>query len=361
VSGGHAYAGLAAILGLDFVSWVGIAAAVSFSLIVVRVIRRRRRAARAEAATAAKLGLAPAPSAFAALMKGLEKTRARLGQALRRALGRELGQEAIDELEQAMLEADMGVAATQALLDDLNRAYRSKEARTTDELLKLLQRDLVRELSAKGNTLAKAASGPTVILVVGVNGVGKTTSIAKLTRLLREQGAKVLLCAGDTFRAAAVEQLGIWAERVGAPIVKGATGADPASVVHDAVEAALARGVDYLIVDTAGRLHTAKNLMSELGKIKRVIQKKIPEGPHEVLMVLDATLGQNAIQQAKTFQEVTDVSGLFLAKLDGTAKGGVVIAIHRELGIPVKFVGLGEKPEDIQPFDADKFVEALLA
>ncbi|MFC1707745.1 signal recognition particle-docking protein FtsY [Planctomycetota bacterium] len=295
------------------------------------------------------------------LVGGLSKTRARLGLAIRRALGQELTESAVEELEVAMLEADMGVAVTTALLEDLRTAYREKKAEKPEELLSYLQHDLHQSLKKRGNSLAKAPSGPTVVLVVGVNGVGKTTSIAKLALLLKTQGKKVLLCAADTFRAAAVEQLTIWAERTGVRIVKGATGADPASVAHDAAEACIARNVDYLIVDTAGRLHTAKNLMAELAKIKRVLKKKIPKAPHEVLLVLDATLGQNAIAQARTFQEVTDVTGLFLAKLDGTAKGGVIVAIDKELEIPVKFVGLGEQPEDVQPFDAERFVKALFA
>jgi len=348
-----ATAPLAAWLGLHPALWGG---ALGLVLVLVLLWLRSRRAARFGGAHPTR-----ARSSLSQLMDGLKKTRARLGLSILRALGKEMTEAAIEELETAMLEADMGVAATEDLIDDLKTAFREKKARTAEELLQILKRDLRTKLEAKGTDLRRAPAGPTVILVVGVNGVGKTTSIAKLTRLLRQQGKRVLLCAADTFRAAAVEQLTIWAERTGARIVKGSTGADPAAVVHDGVEAALARDVDYLIVDTAGRLHTAKNLMRELGKIRRVIRKRIPDGPHEVLLVLDATLGQNAIQQARSFGEVTDVTGLFLAKLDGTAKGGVVVAIHRELDIPVKFVGLGEQAEDIQHFDAGRFVEALFA
>jgi len=205
-----------------------------------------------------------------------------------------------------------------------------------------------------------AETGPTVILVAGINGAGKTTSIAKLAWILKNQlGKKVMVCASDTFRAAAVDQLTIWSQRIGVEIVKHKMGADPAAVAYDACEAAKARGFDALIVDTAGRLHTQDNLMRELTKIRDVVAKRIPGAPHEVLLVLDATTGQNAIQQAKNFGAAIGVTGLFLAKLDGTAKGGVVVSIHDQLNIPVKFVGLGETPEDIETFDPQRFVDAL--
>jgi fused signal recognition particle receptor len=264
-------------------------------------------------------------------------------------------------VEEALLAADVGVAATEAVLERVRAAFREGRARTGDAILAELKRDLAERLAGAGNDLREAARPPTVILVVGVNGAGKTTSIAKLTRWLKERGKKVLLAAGDTFRAAAVEQLGVWAERLEVGIVKGETGGDPAAVAFDATEAAIARGVDYLIVDTAGRLHTHQNLMAELSKIKRVIQKRIPDAPHEVILVLDATAGQNALAQAREFTRATDVTGIFLAKLDGTAKGGIVLAIREQFDIPVKFVGLGEKAEDIQPFDGARFVEALFA
>jgi fused signal recognition particle receptor len=295
------------------------------------------------------------------LARGLSKTRDRLGLAIRKALGQEVSDATIEELEAAMLEADMGVDTTGAILEDIRAAYRAGRARTADALLDVLKQDLKQKLEAKGNALRVSAKGPTVVLVVGVNGAGKTTSIAKLTWHLAKSGKKVLLCAGDTFRAAAVEQLRLWSERLGVGIVKGDTGGDPAAVAFDATEAAIARGVDVLIVDTAGRLHTHTNLMQELSKVKRVIQKRIPDAPHETLLVLDATTGQNGIAQARAFLEATDVTGLFLAKLDGTAKGGIVVAIRNELDIPVKFVGLGERPQDIQRFDAARFVEALFA
>jgi len=204
-----------------------------------------------------------------------------------------------------------------------------------------------------------AASGPTVILVCGINGAGKTTSIAKLGQHLQNQGKKVMVAACDTFRAAAVEQLSIWAERIGVQIVKHQMGSDPAAVAFDACDAAINRGIDVLIIDTAGRLHTQEHLMRELGKIRKVIERKIPDAPHEVLLVLDATTGQNAIRQAQEFGSTVKVTGIFLAKLDGTAKGGIVVAIREQLGLPVKFVGLGEKPENMEPFDPESFVEAL--
>jgi fused signal recognition particle receptor len=311
----------------------------------------------AGAAAAARGGASP----LAQLMGGLAKTRARLGMAIRKALGREPTDETVAELEQAMLEADLGVATTEALIGIVRTAWREGGARTTEALLGAVRGHLASALGEGGNALRFAPEGPTVILVVGVNGAGKTTSIAKLTWWLRAQGKKVMLAAGDTFRAAAVEQLRMWSERLGVPIVKGETGGDPAAVAFDATEAAIARKVDVLIVDTAGRLHTQQNLMKELEKVKRVIQKRIPDAPHETILVLDATTGQNAIQQAKSFGAATNVTGIFLAKLDGTAKGGIVVAIKNELRLPVKFVGLGEKPEDIQPFDPARFAEALLA
>jgi fused signal recognition particle receptor len=304
---------------------------------------------------------APAAGPLDQLARGLAKTRDRLGLAIRRALGQEVSDDTIAELEGAMLQADMGVRTTEAILEDVRSHYRAGRAKTPDELIALIRKDLNEKLEAKGTELRTASKPPTVILVVGVNGAGKTTSIAKLTAHLKGEGKKVLLAAGDTFRAAAVEQLSLWAGRLGVDIIKSEMGADPAAVAFDATDAAIARGVDYLIVDTAGRLHTHQNLMAELSKVKRVIQKRIPDAPHETLLVLDATTGQNAIAQARSFMQATDVTGIFLAKLDGTAKGGIVVAIRDELDIPVKFVGLGEKPEDIQRFDPRRFVDALLS
>ena len=238
-------------------------------------------------------------------------------------------------------------------------AYKKRQIATTDDVVPFLKESIKNYWPVRDRALHVAESGPTVILVAGVNGTGKTTSIAKLAYTLSQNERTVIVAACDTFRAAAVEQLSIWAERIGVQIVKHQSGSDPAAVAYDACEAACARNVDYLILDTAGRLHTQKDLMRELTKIRDVVARKIPGAPKEVLLVLDATTGQNAISQAKMFTEAIDVSGIFLAKLDGTARGGIVIAIKDQLDIPVKFVGLGEKPEAIAEFDPDMFVDAL--
>ncbi|MDP6959311.1 MAG: signal recognition particle-docking protein FtsY, partial [Planctomycetota bacterium] len=246
-------------------------------------------------------------------------------------------------------------------IDHMRDAYKKGEIKTTDQIIPFLKEDLKKRLVENGNEIQWAETAPTVILVCGVNGTGKTTSIAKLAHQFKNEGKKVLLCASDTFRAAAVEQLDIWANRLGVDIVKHQMGADPAAVVYDAADAAIARKSDILIIDTAGRLQTKENLMAELSKIGRVASKKIPGAPHEVLLVLDATTGQNAVSQAHHFGEATNVTGLFLSKLDGTAKGGIVVAIKEKLQIPVKFMGLGENSEDIAPFRAEEFVEALFS
>ena len=293
------------------------------------------------------------------LEAALAKTRGGLLDSLRRALGGGLDESVIDALEEILLSADIGVNTTTKLLDGLRTSFREGKLKGTSEVLEFLKDELKQKLGGEHPKLKKAASGPTVILVAGVNGAGKTTSIAKLTHHLAAEGHKVLLCASDTFRAAAVEQLRTWSERLGVEIVLGQQGQDPAAVAFDAHAKAVAKGFDYLIVDTAGRLHTDKNLMAELEKIARVGKKHIADSPHEVLLVLDATTGQNAVRQAKTFTEVLNVTGIFLAKLDGTAKGGMVVVIREELGIPVKFVGLGEKQTDLARFDAEQFVEAL--
>jgi len=292
----------------------------------------------------------------------LKKSRDALLGGLRGIVGgRKLDEDLLEEIEEALIESDVGVRTTEDLLDDLRRRWKDKEITEGDQVIPFFKQRLAEKLGAETAALNRAPGGPTVILVCGVNGSGKTTSIAKLTHWLTERGEKVILAAGDTFRAAAVEQLTIWSKRMGVEIVKQATGADPAAVAWDAAEAALSRKADVLIVDTAGRLHTQKNLMEELGKIRRVIDKRIPGAPHETLLVLDGTTGQNAVQQARLFHEVSPVTGLFLTKLDGTARGGAVLSIHDELGLPVKFVGLGEKKEDIEPFDAAAFVDALFA
>jgi fused signal recognition particle receptor len=249
------------------------------------------------------------------------------------------------------------------MIDEIRERWREGKIKNAGEAEAIVREQILAILtrvSPQDRELRLAASGPTVILVAGINGAGKTTSIAKLAWLLKNQmNKKVMVCASDTFRAAAVDQLTIWSERIGVEIVKHKMGADPAAVAYDGCEAAKARGIDVLIVDTAGRLHTQDHLMRELTKIRDVVAKRIPGAPHEVLLVLDATTGQNAIQQAKHFGAAIGITGIILAKLDGTAKGGVVISIHDQLNIPVKFVGLGETPEDIETFDPERFVEAL--
>lgn len=300
---------------------------------------------------------------FDVFKKGLAKTRDKVMGGLRRvlAVGRTIDDELLDELADAMLAADMGPTAVLAMQDELRGAWKAGKIKEAQEILPFLKRRIAETWSAEARALRTASQPPTVVFVVGINGSGKTTSVAKLAAYLRRQKKSVLLGACDTFRAAAIDQLAIWAERAGVGIVKHQPHSDPAAVAFDACEAALARKVDYLILDTAGRLHTQDHLMRELGKIHRVVQKRIPEAPHETLLVLDATIGQNAINQAKTFSEVCNVSGLFLAKLDGSAKGGIVVGIRSQLDIPVKFVGLGETMDDLEPFDPEAFVEALFA
>ncbi len=299
------------------------------------------------------------------LKGGLAKTRSVFVGGLRSLLrGRKLDQALLDELEQRLITSDLGVVATRKIMTDLNTAWQEKKINSGDEVLDFLKKEMKTYWPAESRELHFAEKRPTVILVTGINGAGKTTSIAKLGQYLKGQGLSVMVAACDTFRAAAVQQLTIWAERIGVPIVKHQMGSDPAAVAFDACDAAVSRGIDVLIVDTAGRLHTQDHLMRELIKIRRVIEKRIPgppAAPHEVLLVLDATTGQNAIRQAEEFLKAVHVTGIFLAKLDGTAKGGIVIAIRHQLGLPVKFVGLGEKPEDIEPFDPEEFIEALFA
>lgn len=300
---------------------------------------------------------------FDRLIKGLSKTRAKIGQSFRSILpfGRKIDDEVINQLEETMLADDMGPATTARLVDEVRAAYKAGQIKETQEIIPFLQAKIVSYWPQADRELIRAESGPTVILVVGINGSGKTTSVAKLCQYLASQGHKVILGACDTFRAAAVAQLTEWANRLGVQIVKHQQDSDPGAVAWDACEAAVARGADFLIVDTAGRLHTQDHLMRELNKIQRVVERKIPGAPHEVLLVLDSTIGQNAINQAKIFSQHVKVTGLFLAKLDGSAKGGIVIGIRDQINIPVKFVGLGETPEDIEPFDPRMFVEALFA
>ena len=275
--------------------------------------------------------------------------------------GRQIDQAFLDEMLEKFIRADMGVLHAERIVEEVRERWRQGKIRNAEEAGRVVREELVRDWGPPDTReLTFAPTGPTVIMVCGVNGAGKTTSIAKLAWLLKNQmGKSVVVCASDTFRAAAVDQLATWAQRIGVEIVRHKMGADPAAVAYDACEAAKSRNIDVLIVDTAGRLHTQEHLMRELGKIKDVISRRIGGAPHETLLVLDATTGQNAIRQAEQFGRVTPVTGLILAKLDGTAKGGAVLAIRDALKIPVKFVGLGETPEDIETFDPTRFVEAL--
>jgi fused signal recognition particle receptor len=300
---------------------------------------------------------------FDVFKKGLAKTREKVINSFKRVLtfGRRIDETLLDELESAMLADDMGPRAVMALLDEVRAAWKAGEIKEAQEIVPFLKAAISKTWSADDRELRVAEAPPTVIFVVGINGSGKTTTCARLANHFRKQGKKVLLGACDTFRAAAIDQLTVWAERAGTDIVKHQSGSDPAAVAFDACAAAKARGVDYLIIDTAGRLHTQDHLMRELGKVHKVVAKQIQGAPHETLLVLDATIGQNAINQAKTFGEVTNVTGLFLAKLDGSAKGGIVVGIRDQLDIPVKFVGLGEGIDDLEPFDPAAFADALFA
>lgn len=298
---------------------------------------------------------------FDVFRRGLKKTHEKIVSGLRSLLpvGRAIDDELLDQLTDAMLAGDMGPAAVTSLVDEVRRAWKGGQVREAQDILPFLKQRIAETWSDADRALRFATAPPTVIFVVGINGSGKTTSVAKLAWHLRQQGKSVLLGACDTFRAAAIDQLVIWAKRAGVDIVKHQPNSDPAAVAFDACEAAVARKVDVLVVDTAGRLHTQEHLMRELSKIQRVVQKRIPEAPHEVLLVLDATIGQNAINQAKIFSQAVNVTGLFLAKLDGSAKGGIVVGIRDQLDIPVKFVGLGETIEAIAPFDPQAFVDAM--
>src|SRR3954462_5683237 len=288
--------------------------------------------------------------------KGLSKTRQLFN--IRSWFGRKVDQSFLDDLEARLIQADVGVVATGKIIDRVREAYGDKTA--DEDLLEFVKGELKALLAdPRPGTLAVAPTKPSVYLIAGVNGSGKTTSIAKLAQRLKNEGKSILLAACDTFRAAAADQLTIWAGRSGSDIVKGAPGADPASVAHDACDRALARHVDVLIVDTAGRLHTQAHLMRELEKVRNVIQRKLPGAPHEALLVLDATNGQNAIRQAEGFSRSIGCTGAILTKLDGTAKGGTAGAVRQTINLPVKFVGVGEAIDDLQPFDADTFVESL--
>ncbi len=276
------------------------------------------------------------------------------------SIGKEIDRNTLDDLEATLLGADLGTATTQQVLGSLREKADRKQIKDVPELKRLLKEELLGILSsANARPVQKVDGAPEVILVVGVNGTGKTTTIGKLSQVFRSQGKNVLLCAADTFRAAAIEQLEIWGGRTGTEVIKTKPGGDPAAVLFDALQAAVARKCDYVVVDTAGRLHTKTSLMAELEKMRRTAQRIIPGAPHETLLVMDATTGQNGLQQARMFTESAGVTGIVLTKLDGTAKGGVVVAITRELGLPVRFVGVGEKAGDLLPFDPKEFVDSL--
>jgi fused signal recognition particle receptor len=295
------------------------------------------------------------------LRGGLKKTRERLTSGIARIFtgkGR-IEEELLEELEETFLQADMGVKMTARLIDTVRELHKSEKGLDKQLVLRKLEWEVAAALGSEAISLNVSTPPPTVILVVGVNGTGKTTTIAKLAKRFADGRKKVLVAASDTFRAAAIDQLDILAERAGASIVKHKYGGDAAAVAYDAADAAVARGMDILIVDTAGRLHTKLNLMEEIKKVQRVIAKKIPGAPHEVLLVLDATTGQNALQQAKMFHQALGLTGIVMAKLDGTAKGGILLAIKQELDIPIKFVGVGEGLDDLEPFIPTDFATAL--
>jgi fused signal recognition particle receptor len=269
----------------------------------------------------------------------------------------------LEQLEQLLLEADFGVPVTLRLIEEVERRAKRGQVKTQDEFHAALADGIEAALRAGNNDarLITAAARPTVILIVGVNGAGKTTFIGKLSARLRAEGKRVMVAAGDTFRAGAIDQLRVWSERTGAEFVGGTAGADPAAVAFDAIDSAVARNIDVLIVDTAGRLHTSEGLMDELRKVARVIAKRMPGAPHETLLVLDGTIGQNAVQQAKIFAAAVPITGLVVTKLDGTARGGVVVAVHEAIDAPVKFLGVGESAADLIPFDAESFAQELLS
>ena len=298
---------------------------------------------------------------FDKIKKGLSRTKKNLIQNIESVIVGypKLDDEFLDDMEAVLLSGDLGLATTEKVMGKIRQGMHEGKIKETGDVLPYMKDAVAEMLTADNEGSEEVMHHPEVILVVGVNGVGKTTTIGKLAAYYRNQGKKVLLAAADTFRAAAYEQLTVWAERTGSDIVKNSEGADPAAVAYDAVSAAKARDVDVVLIDTAGRLQTKVNLMSELSKISRVVKKIIPNAPHQTLLVLDATTGQNAISQAKKFSEVAPVTGVVLTKLDGTAKGGVVLSVHEELHVPVKWVGVGEAVEDLQPFNAREFAEAL--
>jgi fused signal recognition particle receptor len=297
---------------------------------------------------------------FQKFKAGLAKTHSKLAHEIKRivTLSPKLGAASLEELEAALIAADLGVAVAAHIVAAVKQAYETQGSSRLD-VFAIARAEVEKGLGSNKTDLVRAAHGPTVVSIVGVNGTGKTTTAAKLAHWIQTQNKTALLGACDTFRAAAIEQIKLWGQRLKIEVVAGDYGADAASVAHDAVTAAQARKVDYLFIDTAGRLHTKHNLMQELQKLHRVIGKQLPGAPHEVLLVLDATTGMNALNQAREFHKAVPLTGLIVTKLDGTSKGGMVVAIQKELGLPIKFIGLGEQPDDLQPFDAKQFAEAL--
>lgn len=298
---------------------------------------------------------------FERLKEGLQKTRKGITERIDQVLVSfgKIDEDLFDELEEILISSDVGIETTMRIIGDIKNKVRERKITDPKAVRGLLKEELIEIMKGESTGLLTETS-PSIIMVIGVNGVGKTTSIGKIANLLKQQGKKVMLAAGDTFRAAAIDQLEIWSNRVGIDIIKHAEGSDPAAVIFDAVQSAKAKKIDVLICDTAGRLHTKKNLMEELKKVSRILERELPDANREVLLVLDATTGQNAVSQARAFSESANITGIILTKLDGTAKGGIIIGIKSELNIPVKLIGVGEKLEDLQKFDPVEFVEALM-
>jgi fused signal recognition particle receptor len=304
------------------------------------------------------------PSFLERMKEAVTRTRENLSERIEEvvAFTKEIDRSTLDDLEATLIGADLGATTTHEVLQKLREKADRKQIKNVDELKRLLKEELLAILEQGNSTPVQKVDGaPEVILVVGVNGTGKTTTIGKLAQVFRSQGKNVLLCAADTFRAAAIDQLEVWGQRTGTEVIKTKAGGDPSAVLYDALQAATARNSDYVIVDTAGRLHTKTNLMSELEKMRRTAHRIVPGAPHETLLVMDATTGQNGLQQARLFTQSAGVTGIVLTKLDGTAKGGVVVAITRELGVPVRYVGVGEKAGDLLPFDPREFVDSLFS
>ena len=301
------------------------------------------------------------PTLLEKLKSGVQRTRAGLVNALEDALQgkKEIDADLLEELDATLLSADIGVKTTEEILERIRQRVERHQLADVAELKSLIGEQLLEILAASERAPARVTEPPAVVLMVGVNGAGKTTTIGKLAQRFKNEQRSVLLCAADTFRAAAIEQLEVWGQRTGIQVVRQGPGSDPSAVLFDAVQSAKARKIDYVLVDTAGRLQTKEHLMAELQKMSRTAKKVVPDAPHEVLLVLDATTGQNGLEQARKFTETSGVTGIVLTKLDGTAKGGIVVAIARELNLPIRYVGVGEKVEDLLPFDSEKFIQSL--